>query len=329
MAEANTSSSQQSFDAQQMDNQAMEQAPADGASGAAGEARADAPVSTPSTSQPDGPSLLNNTTDPKNNTAEQRARGADSELGTGETNSNPRDGGGNANNNLGGPEGQSANLNPNGLTATTANGEGAPQQDGGGQSNGGQNGVSVSTVNAPSGGSGGARGGANNPSNGGNGNTGNGTNNAGGEGAGNTGNANGNTGGEGSQAGPANATPTSTTNTTPIEPEAEQAEGGNLGGGRGTPNDPTAYPENTNSEPSAIPTLVSFNKNSETISVNTSAKGNVLNDDSSNGVVLAVKSFTVEGQTYQAGETVTLDGIGTLNIKTDGTYEFKPENVTR
>ena len=66
----------------------------------------------------------------------------------------------------------------------------------------------------------------------------------------------------------------------------------------------------------------------QTINEDTSAAGNVLtNDRDPDGAVdtLTVKSFTVEGQTYAAGTTVTLAGShGTLRINTDGSYTYTP-----
>ncbi|QWD77375.1 VCBS domain-containing protein [Polynucleobacter sp. MWH-Svant-W18] len=77
MAEANTSSSQQAFDAQHVDNitslqQAGPEAPA--------QARADVAVTSQSVGTPDGPSLLNATSNPNNNSASPVATGGDSAI---------------------------------------------------------------------------------------------------------------------------------------------------------------------------------------------------------------------------------------------------------
>jgi VCBS repeat-containing protein len=69
---------QQSFDAGQMDNQALQQPSAGDA--AAPPARADVTVTTTNVGTQDGPSLLNNTTDPRNNQAEQRGANTGSAL---------------------------------------------------------------------------------------------------------------------------------------------------------------------------------------------------------------------------------------------------------
>ncbi|RJT23349.1 Ig-like domain-containing protein [Buttiauxella izardii] len=67
---------------------------------------------------------------------------------------------------------------------------------------------------------------------------------------------------------------------------------------------------------------------SKTLNEDTSATGNVLtNDRDPDGAVdtLSVKTFTVEGQTYAVGTTVTLaDSHGTLIVNADGTYAYTP-----
>ncbi|RPH24229.1 tandem-95 repeat protein [Buttiauxella warmboldiae] len=77
----------------------------------------------------------------------------------------------------------------------------------------------------------------------------------------------------------------------------------------------------TNRAPVAVNDAVSLNED-------TSATGNLIGNDSDpDGAVdtLAVKSFTVEGQTYQAGASVTLAGShGTLQINADGSYTYTP-----
>lgn len=66
----------------------------------------------------------------------------------------------------------------------------------------------------------------------------------------------------------------------------------------------------------------------QTLNEDTSASGNVLtNDRDPDGAVdtLSVKTFTVEGQTYTAGTTVTLAGShGTLTVNANGTYNYTP-----
>ncbi|WP_025901436.1 Ig-like domain-containing protein, partial [Tatumella sp. UCD-D_suzukii] len=66
----------------------------------------------------------------------------------------------------------------------------------------------------------------------------------------------------------------------------------------------------------------------DTIAVqeNTPATGNVLSNDSDkDGDTLTVTQFTIDGQTLKAGDTATLDGIGTLTIGSDGAFTFTPE----
>ncbi len=58
----------------------------------------------------------------------------------------------------------------------------------------------------------------------------------------------------------------------------------------------------------------------------TPASGNVLDNDSdANGLPLTVTEFVVGGTTYTAGNTANIPGVGTLVIRTDGTYTFTPE----
>ena len=56
--------------------------------------------------------------------------------------------------------------------------------------------------------------------------------------------------------------------------------------------------------------------------------GNVLDNDAAgtSGQPLEVVSFTVAGdaQTYQAGDVATIEGVGSLVIRADGSYEFTP-----
>ncbi|MCB2076217.1 MAG: tandem-95 repeat protein [Novosphingobium sp.] len=57
----------------------------------------------------------------------------------------------------------------------------------------------------------------------------------------------------------------------------------------------------------------------------TSVSGNVLtNDTDANGDPIRVTQFTVGGQTYTAGSTATIAGIGTITIGSDGAYSFTP-----
>ncbi|MGB6136739.1 MAG: retention module-containing protein, partial [Shewanella sp.] len=60
-----------------------------------------------------------------------------------------------------------------------------------------------------------------------------------------------------------------------------------------------------------------------TVSEDTPATGNVLDNDSDPDSDLSVVSFEVEGQTYQPGTEVILDG-GVLIINDDGSYTFTP-----
>lgn len=53
--------------------------------------------------------------------------------------------------------------------------------------------------------------------------------------------------------------------------------------------------------------------------------GNVLiNDSDPDNDPLTVVSFEVNGQTHLAGETVTLNGVGLLTLRADGSYSFSP-----
>jgi len=62
-----------------------------------------------------------------------------------------------------------------------------------------------------------------------------------------------------------------------------------------------------------------------TLGEDTPATGNVLdNDRDADGDALAVTQFSVGGSTYTAGQTATLDGVGTLTIAADGSWRFEP-----
>ncbi|MCL1141072.1 retention module-containing protein, partial [Shewanella pneumatophori] len=61
----------------------------------------------------------------------------------------------------------------------------------------------------------------------------------------------------------------------------------------------------------------------QTITEDGIATGNVLNNDSDIDSDLSVTSFEVNGETYAAGTTVVLDG-GSLVINADGSYTFTP-----
>jgi hypothetical protein len=64
---------------------------------------------------------------------------------------------------------------------------------------------------------------------------------------------------------------------------------------------------------------------SQTLSENSVASGNVLGNDSDvNGLPLTVTGFTVAGQTHLAGESASIAGVGTLTIAADGSYSFTP-----
>ena len=123
---------QQSFDAQQMDNQALQQ-PSQAETTQTPPARADAPVSTNNVGSQDGPSLLNNTTDPRNNQAEQRAAGDNSPLAGSEGNNQ----GGNGRNGAGaeanGGRGNGAGGEFGGLGVGADAGGNNPAIDGGGR----------------------------------------------------------------------------------------------------------------------------------------------------------------------------------------------------
>nr|WP_321270807.1 retention module-containing protein [uncultured Tolumonas sp.] len=70
------------------------------------------------------------------------------------------------------------------------------------------------------------------------------------------------------------------------------------------------------------PTVVAPDTN--TIAEDTVATGNVLANDSDVDDVLTVASFVVGGVAYSAGNTATLNGIGTIIINSDGSYVFTP-----
>ncbi|QTM65150.2 Ig-like domain-containing protein [Shewanella decolorationis] len=60
-----------------------------------------------------------------------------------------------------------------------------------------------------------------------------------------------------------------------------------------------------------------------TVDEDTVATGNVLNNDTDADTILSVVSFSVDGTSFAAGSTVTLEG-GSLVINADGSYTFTP-----
>ncbi|MBA6339398.1 cadherin-like domain-containing protein, partial [Colwellia sp. BRX8-7] len=62
-----------------------------------------------------------------------------------------------------------------------------------------------------------------------------------------------------------------------------------------------------------------------TIAEDTTATGNVLDNAATADGPLTVTSFTVDGNTYNAGDTVTLTE-GELTLNTDGSYTFTPND---
>ncbi|WLH90730.1 retention module-containing protein [Pseudomonas sp. FP453] len=54
------------------------------------------------------------------------------------------------------------------------------------------------------------------------------------------------------------------------------------------------------------------------------ATGNVLSNDSDIDNVLSVATFQVGGNTYNAGQTATIEGVGSITIGADGAYTFTP-----
>ena len=61
-----------------------------------------------------------------------------------------------------------------------------------------------------------------------------------------------------------------------------------------------------------------------TIAEDTLATGNVLSNDSDIDNVLTVATFQVGGNTYNAGQTANIEGVGSITIGTDGAYTFTP-----
>ncbi|MBA1432758.1 MAG: hypothetical protein FAF04_03980 [Epsilonproteobacteria bacterium] len=63
-----------------------------------------------------------------------------------------------------------------------------------------------------------------------------------------------------------------------------------------------------------------------TIDEDTTATGNVLSNDTDQDDTLEVVAFTIDGDsnTYNAGDTVTIVNIGTLQVNSDGGYTFTP-----
>jgi gliding motility-associated-like protein len=67
------------------------------------------------------------------------------------------------------------------------------------------------------------------------------------------------------------------------------------------------------------------NNDVQTVAEDTPATGNVLtNDTDIDGNTLVVTQFVVNGQTFTAGQTATIPGVGTMIINANGTYTFTP-----
>ncbi|ELQ07634.1 von Willebrand factor type A, partial [Pseudomonas fluorescens BRIP34879] len=54
------------------------------------------------------------------------------------------------------------------------------------------------------------------------------------------------------------------------------------------------------------------------------ATGNVLSNDVDVDNTLTVATFNVGGATYNAGQTATIAGVGSITIGADGAYAFTP-----
>ena len=67
----------------------------------------------------------------------------------------------------------------------------------------------------------------------------------------------------------------------------------------------------------------------KTIDEDTVATGNVLDNDSDVDNTLTVASFTIAGVTgtFNAGQTATIAGVGTLVINANGSYTFTPSAI--
>jgi len=92
-------------------------------------------------------------------------------------------------------------------------------------------------------------------------------------------------------------------------------------------------------ETSTFTTAVEFAENqsgqdaivgdTEILPVNVSAAEGVLANDSDADDDLSVASFTVAGDAtvYAAGDTVDIDGVGSLQLNSDGSYNFTPRDL--
>ncbi|WP_328833256.1 tandem-95 repeat protein [Vibrio ulleungensis] len=65
-------------------------------------------------------------------------------------------------------------------------------------------------------------------------------------------------------------------------------------------------------------------KDSITVDEDTVANGNVLANDSDVDSSLLVATFQINGQTYNAGQSVTIPGIGDFTLSSNGDYTFTP-----
>ncbi|RFQ09714.1 hypothetical protein D0N87_30970, partial [Pseudomonas sp. ATCC 13867] len=65
---------------------------------------------------------------------------------------------------------------------------------------------------------------------------------------------------------------------------------------------------------------------SNTVDEDSTATGNVLSNDSDVDNTLSVASFSISGVTgnFNAGDTATLNGVGSFTLGSDGNYTFTP-----
>ncbi|KIQ25679.1 hypothetical protein RT97_23645, partial [Variovorax paradoxus] len=96
-------------------------------------------------------------------------------------------------------------------------------------------------------------------------------------------------------------------------------DGGNTGGGALTDTDTSTI------DVAPVNDAPVGNADTGTVVEDTPASGNVLaNDTDVDGNPLTVTQFSVGGNTFTAGSTATLTGVGALTINSDGSYTFAP-----
>ncbi|MBU3593689.1 cadherin-like domain-containing protein, partial [Polynucleobacter sp. 71A-WALBACH] len=293
---SNAPTTQQVNDAQHLDNMTSLQQPSAAEQSPItqnGEVKGDAPIPTTPTPNPDNPSLFNEPKNPNNKVVEVDSQKPSEALDEGTISNTPSDQGSKFTENLSGLKGDAVNLT---LTVQAnelgKQGDTPPELDPGVNKAGGNSGNQGST------GGGGIPRAAQAPA------------------------------GTPAAASPASPTssvsqPNSPTTTQTVEP-ARSVEAAPTTTTPQAPNPVTPQAQFIPEEPRANQASI-LAPDSQTISEDSTAVGNVLGNDSDVDSALTVTSFSINGITYTPGQAAVLTGVGSVTIAADGAYLFTPE----